>query len=113
MDTRVKPAYDDVAITETARERLLSTPRLPESAKTAGIRALLRTDRGDHRRGVAARGAAGVVVGNAAQPAGEDAAARGLPRSRLHRDAAGGRQERAVQAGEVGLQAQQHTSRHT
>ena len=32
-----------------------------------------------------------------AQPAGKDAAARGLPRGRLHRDPAGGRQERAVQ----------------
>ena len=38
--------------------------------------------------------------GKPAQPAGEDAAARSLPRGRLHRDPAGGRQEREVQADE-------------
>ncbi len=61
----------------------------------------LRADRGNHRRRPAARGASGVVVGNAAQPAGEDAAARGLPRRRLHRDPPCRRQERAIQADEV------------
>ena len=35
-----------------------------------------------------------------AQPAGKDAAARGLPGRRLHRDAAGRWQEREVQAGQ-------------
>ena len=49
----------------------------------------------------AARVASRVVVGDAAQSAGEDAAARGLPRRRLHRDQARRRQERAVQADEV------------
>jgi hypothetical protein len=34
-------------------------------------------------------------------PQEKDAAARSLPRRRLYRDPAGGRQERAVQAGEV------------
>src|SRR5690242_2017803 len=38
------------------------------------------------------------MVGNPAQPAGKDAAARGVPGGRLCRDTAGGRQEREVQA---------------
>ena len=52
-------------------------------------------DRGGISLGNPARGV------DAAQPAGEDAAARGLPRRRLHRDATGRREERAVQADEV------------
>ena len=55
-----------------------------------------------------ARVASGIVVGNRAQPAGEDAATRGLPGRRLHRDAAGRRQEREVQedeGGEIGSPA--------
>src|SRR5450432_2827814 len=84
-------------------ERLRRTARLSEKAEAARIRAELRADRGDHRRGAAARGAPGVVVGDAAQPAGKDAAARGLPCRRLYRHAAGGREKRAVQADEVRL----------
>src|SRR5205823_8243794 len=62
-----------------------------------------RTDRGDHRRSPAARRAPRILVGDAAQPAGENAAARSLSRSGLHRNAAGGREEREVQedAGEA------------
>src|SRR5512140_1245607 len=84
-------------VAEDTIERLRRAARLPEAAETARIRAELRTDRGDHRRRPAARGAAGVVVGDAAQPAGKDAPARGVSGRRLHRDPAGGRQERAVQ----------------
>src|SRR5450432_2643529 len=82
-------------------ERLRRTARLSEKAEAARIRAELRADRGDHRRRAAARGASGVVVGDAAQPAGKDAAARGLPCRRLYRHAAGGWEKRAVQADEV------------
>src|SRR6202035_1282060 len=88
-------------MTEVTSERLRRAARSSEEAEAARIRAQLRTDRGDHRRGAAAGGASGVVVGDLAQPAGKDAAARGLPRRRLHRDKAGGRQERAVQEDEV------------
>ena len=42
----------------------------------------------------------GVVVGNPAQPAGEDAAARGVPCGRLHRDADGRRRQREIQTAE-------------
>src|SRR5882757_6082975 len=85
---------------ENPCDRLRPAARLSEEAKTSRIRAELRTDRGDHRRCAAARGAPGLVVGNRAQPAGEDAAARSLPRGRLHRDTAGGWQEREVQEDE-------------
>src|SRR3954471_13522883 len=91
----------NINIRESTRERLLPFARLPEAPDRAGIHAELRPDRGDHRRRAAARRAAGVVVGDAAQPAGEDAAARGLHRGRLYRDAAGGWPDRAVQADEV------------
>src|SRR6202158_2397211 len=87
--------------TEDARERLRRAARLSEKTEAPRMRAELRSDRGDHRRGAAARGPPGVVVGDVAQPAGEDAAARGLPRRRLHRHQARGRQEGAVQADEV------------
>src|ERR1700681_958809 len=87
--------------TEDARERLRRAARLSEKTEAPRIRAELRSDRGDHRRGAAARGPPGVVVGDVAQPAGEDAAARGLPRRRLHRDTAGGWQEGAGSADEV------------
>src|ERR1700716_199071 len=86
--------------TEDTRERLRYAARLSEKTETPGIRAELRADRGNHRRGAAARGAPRVVVGNLAQPAGEDAAARGLPRRRLHRDEAGGWEECEIQEGE-------------
>src|ERR1700709_1172147 len=79
------------------RERLRSAARLFEEADAARIRAELRADRGDHRRGAAARGAPGVVVGNATQSAGKNAAARGVHGRRLHRDPAGGWQDGAVQ----------------
>src|SRR5205823_10542046 len=85
-----------IAIGDTG-ERLRPAAGLSEEAETSRIRAELRTDRGDHRRGATARRAARIMVGDAAQPAGEDAAARGLPRSRLHRDKAGGWEEREVQ----------------
>src|ERR1700704_1208299 len=88
--------------TEDTRERLRYAARLSEKTETPGIRAELRADRGDHRRITAARGAPRVVVGDVAQPAGEDAAARGLPRRGLHRDPARGWEERAVQEDEVG-----------
>src|ERR1700682_494423 len=91
---------------ENPSDRLRPAARLSEEAKTSRIRAELRTDRGDHRRRAAARGASRLMVGDPAQPAGEDAPARSLSRRRLHRDKAGGREERAVQAnegGEVGL----------
>src|ERR1700682_558283 len=78
--------------TEDARERLRRAARLSEKKEAPRIRAELRSDRGDHRRGAAARGPPGVVVGDVAQPAGEDAAARGLPRRRLHRHQAPGPQ---------------------
>src|SRR5450756_2040200 len=78
--------------TEDSCEQLRRAARLSEKAEAARIRAELRADRGDHRRRAAARGASGVVVGDAAQPAGKDAAARGLPCRRLYRDTAGGRQ---------------------
>src|SRR5229473_2434243 len=94
-------ASRDSAIGDTS-ERLRCAARLSEAAKTPGVRAELRADRGNYRRGAATRGASGVVVGNASQPAGKDAAARGLPGRRLHRDPAGGWQERAVQEDEVG-----------
>ena len=42
-----------------------------------------------------------IMVGDAAQSAGKDTAARGLPRRRLHRHPARGWMERAVQADEV------------
>src|SRR5882762_5621989 len=87
--------------TGDTRERLRCAARLSEKTETPGIRAELRADRGDHRRGAAARGASRVMVGDVAQPAGKDAAARGLPRRRLHRDPARRRQECAVQADEV------------
>src|SRR5450755_454857 len=87
--------------TEDSCERLRRAARISEEAEAARIRAELRADRGDHRRRAAARGASGVVVGDAAQPAGKDAAARGVSCRRLHRDAAGGRQKRAVQKDEV------------
>src|SRR3954465_4971767 len=83
------------------RERLLRLSRLSEAANLAGIHAGLRTDRGDHRRGIAARRATGVMVGHDARAGREDAAARGLHRRRLRRDTPGGRQERAVQADEI------------
>src|SRR6478735_10392819 len=60
------------------RERLQPAARLSEKADACRIRAELRADRRDHRRGAAARGAPRLVVGDAAQPAGEDAAARGV-----------------------------------
>src|ERR1700751_2569535 len=85
-----------------ARERLRSLARLPDKPEAAGAGAELRTDRGDHRRCAAARGAARLLVGQTAQPAGEDTAARGVPGRRLHRNASGGRQEREVQADEAG-----------
>src|SRR3984885_1875409 len=90
------------------RERLRRAARLSEEAEAPRIRAQLRPDRGDHRCGVAARRATRIVVGDVAQPAGEDAAARGLPRRRLHRDPAGRWKERAVQKGEVGLRSVPH-----
>src|SRR5438132_12892648 len=88
---------------EGTRERLRSVAGLSEGADARRIRAELRTDRRDHRRSPAARRAPRIMVGDAAQPAGEDAAARGLSGGRLHRDAAGGWQEREVQedAGEA------------
>src|SRR5450756_312780 len=92
--------------TEDSCEQLRRAARLSEKAEAARIRAELRADRGDHRRGAAARGASGVVVGDASQPAGKDAAARGLPRRRLYRHAAGGWEECAVQEDEVRAVAQ-------
>src|SRR6202012_5050579 len=82
-------------------ERLRRAARLSEEAEAPRIRAQLRSDRGNHRRGAAARGAARIVVGDVAQPAGENAAARGLPRRRLYRDPAGRRKECAVQEDKV------------
>src|ERR1019366_4016546 len=87
--------------TEDTRERLRPAARLSEKTDAPQIRAGLRADRGDHRRGAAARRASRVVVGDIAQSAGKDAAARGLPRRRLHRHPAGGWEKRAVQADEV------------
>src|ERR1022692_4810125 len=87
--------------TEDTSERLRRTARLSEKTDAPRIRAELRADRGDHRRGAAARRASRVVVGDIAQSAGKDAAARGLPRRRLHRHTAGGWEKRAVQADEV------------
>src|SRR6266511_4061985 len=84
---------------EGTRERLRSVAGLSEGAEARRIRAELRTDRGDHRCSPAARRAPRIMVGDAAQPAGEDAATRGLSRGRLHRDAAGGWREREVQEG--------------
>src|ERR1700704_4520977 len=84
--------------TEDSCERLRRTARLSQEADAPRIRAELRANRGNHRRSAAARGTPRLMVGNAAQPAREDAATRGLPRRRLYRDKARGRQERAVQA---------------
>src|SRR2546429_3174418 len=91
-----------IAIGDTG-ERLRPAAGLSEEAESSRIRAELRTDRGDHRRSPAARRAPRILVGDAAQPAGENAAARSLSRSGLHRNAAGGREEREVQedAGEA------------
>jgi len=47
---------------------------------------------------------------DAAQPAGEDAAARGVSRRRLHRDAAGGWEERKVQKDEVNVAATRYAA---
>src|ERR1700722_20439075 len=96
------PAFAGMTPARTIRERLRRAARLSEEADPARIRAGLRRDRGDHRCGAAARSAPRLVVGNAAQPAGEDAAARSLPRRRLHRHKARGWEEGAVQADEVG-----------
>src|SRR6266702_8974787 len=74
-------------------ERLRPAAGLSEEAEASRIRAELRSHRGDHRRRAAAGGAPGLVVGDRAQPAGEDAAARSLPRRWLHRDKAGRRQK--------------------
>src|SRR6187401_1916536 len=82
---------------EDTRERLRPAAGLSEGAEARRIRAELRADRGDHRCSPAARRAARVLVGDVAQPAREDAAARSLSRSRLHRNAAGGWDEREVQ----------------
>src|SRR5258708_6077685 len=83
------------------RERLRPAARLSEEEETSPIRAELRADPGDHRHGAAARGAPRVVVGKPAQPAGKDAAARGLPRRRIYRDTAGGWKDGTVQEDEV------------
>src|ERR1700733_6014943 len=95
------PAFAGMTPARTIRERLRRAARLSEEADPARFRAALRRDRGDHRCGAAARSAPRLMGGNAAQPAGEDAATRGLSRRRLHRHKARRRQERAVQAGEV------------
>src|SRR6266404_3239644 len=110
MPGKRRTASRDSAIGDTS-ERLRYAARLSEKAKTPGVRAELRADRGDHRRGAAARGASGVVVGDPAQPAGKDAAARGVPGRWLHRDPAGGWEKCAIQEGEVGASVQIHSCR--
>src|ERR1700752_2845077 len=87
-------------------ERLRSPAGLFDEADAARTRPDVRADRANHRRRAAARGAARLMVGAAAQPAGEDAAAGGLPGGRLHRDKAGGREKREVQEDEMSVERQ-------
>src|SRR6266852_3198772 len=95
------PAFAGMTTLRVLRERLRPAARLSEAADAARIRAELRQDRGNHRCVAAARGAPRVMVGDLAQPAGKDAATRGLSRRRLYRDPARRRERRAVQANEV------------